>query len=184
MRRKNLTGERIMSYITQALLILMKNEPYEKITISEIAKKAGVDRTTYYRHFSSKVEILSKYLDSIMQEFLDTYKKSGSTDFTQYILTIFRTIYLHKDNLLLIHRSEQSYLLLNVLSKRFFFDEFMKNAAVEKQYEVSYTIGGIYNNCILWFSRGMKETPEQMSEIALSFKTEESLTMLNVQPIK
>ncbi|AYD39433.1 TetR/AcrR family transcriptional regulator [Clostridium fermenticellae] len=180
MRRKNLTGERIASYITQALLILMRSEPYAKITIAGITERAGVDRTTYYRHFSSKEEIISKYLDSIMQEFLDVYQKSGSTDFTQYILTIFRTIYLHKDNLLLIHRTGQSYLLLNVLSKRFLFDEFTKNATVEKQYEISYTIGGIYNNCILWFSRGMKETPEQMSKIAQSFKTEESLTMLNV----
>ena len=115
-----------------------------------------------------------------MQEFLDAYQKASSTDFAQYTLTIFRTMYLHKDDLLLIHRTGQSYLLLGVLSKRFLLDEFTKNATVEKQYEVSYTIGGIYNNCILWFSRGMKETPEQMSRIALSFKTEESLTMLNV----
>ena len=180
MRKKNLTGERIASYITRALLILMKSQPYARITIAEITKRACVDRTTYYRHFSSKEEILSKYLDDVMQEFLDAYQKASSTDFAQYTLTIFRTMYLHKDDLLLIHRTGQSYLLLGVLSERFLLDEFTKNATVEKQYEVSYTIGGIYNNCILWFSHGMKETPEQMSRIALSFKTEESLTMLNV----
>ena len=37
-----------------ALLALMKQKPFEKITADEIAAKAGVGRVTYFRNFSSK----------------------------------------------------------------------------------------------------------------------------------
>ena len=51
MRRKNTTTEMMMGYMCSALLELMLEKDYAKISIGEIAKKAGVDRSSYYRHF-------------------------------------------------------------------------------------------------------------------------------------
>ena len=45
MRRKNLTSEMMMSYIAEALVLLMQQKPYSEITIGEITKKAGVNRS-------------------------------------------------------------------------------------------------------------------------------------------
>ncbi|HIS07210.1 MAG TPA: TetR/AcrR family transcriptional regulator, partial [Candidatus Choladocola avistercoris] len=44
-----------------ALLLLMEKKPYEDITITEIAKKAGVSRMSYYRLYKSKDDILEQY---------------------------------------------------------------------------------------------------------------------------
>lgn len=46
MRRKNETSENMMDYITEALLILMREKRYDKIAIGEITTKTGVDRAT------------------------------------------------------------------------------------------------------------------------------------------
>ncbi|SDN21855.1 TetR/AcrR family transcriptional regulator [Actinomyces ruminicola] len=42
-----------------ALLELMQNKPLKKISAGEIASRAGLGRVTYFRHFSSKEEVLA-----------------------------------------------------------------------------------------------------------------------------
>lgn len=179
MRRKNETGDTMMDYMVEALLLLMKEKSYDRIRVGEITERAGVDRTTYYRHFHSREEILERYLRELNAEFMETYRASGHLDFKTYTLTIFQVYYTHKDDLLLIYKAGCASLLLPVLEEGFHFEEYRKNASVRKQYEVSYIIGGIYNNLLFWLSRGMQETPEEMSAIALSYRPEGSLTMLN-----
>ena len=68
-----------------------------------------------------------------------------------------------------------------MLSKRFQFSEIAIEFPLTKQYELSYIIGGIYNNLIFWMSRDMKETPDELTEIALQFRNEDSLSLLSLR---
>ena len=163
MRRKNTTTETMMGYMCSALLELMLEKDYAKISIGEIAKKAGVDRSSYYRHFKSKEDNLS------------------SIDFTLYIHSIYMAFYNYKKEVLLIYHSNLSSLLLDVLSKRFQFSEIAIEFPLTKQYELSYIIGGIYNNLIFWMSRDMNETPDELTEISLQFRDEESISLLSLR---
>ncbi len=45
-------------YIYQALVELMDKKPYDQITVTDIVKKAGVSRMTFYRHYRDKDDIL------------------------------------------------------------------------------------------------------------------------------
>ncbi len=45
-----------------ALLKLMKDHPFDKITVDQITQTAGTGRVTYFRNFSSKSDLLSYYL--------------------------------------------------------------------------------------------------------------------------
>ena len=51
-----------------ALLLLLKQKPFDKITVDEITAVAGVGRATYFRNCSSKDDLLSSYL-------LESYKR-------------------------------------------------------------------------------------------------------------
>ena len=55
---KELTKE----YLFEALIKLMKKMPFEKITVSELTKCAGVSRTAFYRHYSSIDQIIKEPL--------------------------------------------------------------------------------------------------------------------------
>ena len=55
--------------IATALLQLMREKPFEAITVTELARRAGVSRTTYYRNFTSKEDILRASVDQIMDAF-------------------------------------------------------------------------------------------------------------------
>ena len=181
MRRKNTTHEMMMGYMAGALLELMLEKDYTKISIGEIAKKAGVDRSSYYRHFKSKEDIISFFFDMVLKESLDGYTNLSSIDFTLYIHSIYTAFFNYRKEILLIHYANLSFLLLDVLSKRFQFSELAKDFPLSKQYELSYIIGGIYNNLIFWMSRDMKETPDELMEISLQFRNEESLSLLSLR---
>lgn len=181
MRRKDTTHEMMMGYMAGALLELMLEKDYTKISIGEIAKKAGVDRSSYYRHFKSKEDIISFFFDMVLKESLDGYTNLSSIDFTLYIHSIYTAFFNYRKEILIIHYANLSFLLLDVLSKRFQFSELAKDFPLSKQYELSYIIGGIYNNLIFWMSRDMKETPDELTEISLQFRNEESLSLLSLR---
>lgn len=181
MRRKNTTHEMMMGYMAGALLELMLEKDYTKISIGEIAKKAGVDRSSYYRHFKSKEDIISFFFDMVLKESLEGYTNLSSIDFTLYIHSIYTAFFNYRKEILLIHYANLSFLLLDVISKRFQFSELAKDFPLSKQYELSYIIGGIYNNLIFWMSRDMKETPDELTEISLQFRNEESLSLLSLR---
>ena len=93
----------MMDYISQALLLLMYEKPYGDITIGEITKRAGVNRSNYYRHFETKDSIVVFYLDSIMKEYWVEFYGKGSSDFSEYLFTMFEIFFKHKDDLILFH---------------------------------------------------------------------------------
>ena len=53
--------------IESALIKLMEKKDFAHISITEIITKAGVSRVSYYRNYSSKEDILSKYMQSIVK---------------------------------------------------------------------------------------------------------------------
>ncbi|GHV95614.1 TetR family transcriptional regulator [Spirochaetia bacterium] len=51
------------TWIFEALIRLMEKKAWHKITISDITKKAGVARQTFYRHYKSKEAVILQFLD-------------------------------------------------------------------------------------------------------------------------
>ena len=47
--------------ITDGLLKLMNEMPFEKITVSDIVLEAGVGRASFYRHFDSKEAVIRSH---------------------------------------------------------------------------------------------------------------------------
>lgn len=77
MRRKSITTEMMKSYIADALLILMTKKDYTDITVGEIVEKAGVNRSTYYRHFEKKEDVITYFLDQISKDILEWDKAAA-----------------------------------------------------------------------------------------------------------
>lgn len=56
--------------LADSLISILKNKQYNDITITDIAKISNINRSTYYRNFSSKDEIIKFYFNNILKEFL------------------------------------------------------------------------------------------------------------------
>ena len=53
----------------QALLLLLQKKPLDKISVSELCKKAGVNRTTFYNHYTAPSDILYELVQQFAAEF-------------------------------------------------------------------------------------------------------------------
>jgi AcrR family transcriptional regulator len=60
--------QRTKQWIFEAMLLLLDKKPYEQIGISEITEKAGVARTSFYRNFTGKDDVILQYLDDILSD--------------------------------------------------------------------------------------------------------------------
>ncbi|MBQ9033106.1 MAG: TetR/AcrR family transcriptional regulator, partial [Lachnospiraceae bacterium] len=59
----NKTAIASQAAIAEALIELMKDKPYSRISVSEICKRAGVSRQTFYSLFASKDNVISFILE-------------------------------------------------------------------------------------------------------------------------
>jgi AcrR family transcriptional regulator len=60
--------QRTKQWIFEAILLLLDKKPYDQIGISEITEKAGVARTSFYRNFTGKDDVILQYLDDILSD--------------------------------------------------------------------------------------------------------------------
>ena len=65
MGRGTKTTEFLKECLSDALIRLMREKPFDKISINEMAEEAGVNRSTWFRNFTSKNEVLTfKFVQS------------------------------------------------------------------------------------------------------------------------
>lgn len=55
--------------LRDGLVALLKQKPYQKISITEITQQADVARSTFYAHFETKDELLNFFVDDILDQF-------------------------------------------------------------------------------------------------------------------
>lgn len=166
MRRKNTTSDMMKGYMAEALLILMDKKDYADIAISEITEKAGVNRSTFYRNFKSKDEIIKYFFNQIIYKHYVSVTPN-STSIPDYLLEMFTHYYNYKKELLLMYKANITYIILDALNESFL--AIHSDTTVEGCYATRYHTGGIYNVFLLWFDGGMKEKPIEMAKISWSY---------------
>lgn len=163
---------RSRKWIVQALLKLMEEKPYHKISIKEITDTAGLVRKTFYRNFQSKEEVLYEYLAELMAEAEKEFKALET--WTPYSMAnaYFRFWYEHVHFLRLIQKNNLFIILLkhldeyaptifekfNADSTKIFDESFLK-------YYTNFHSAGIWHMLEKWVDGGTKETPEQLAQI-------------------
>lgn len=148
-------------YITETLLLLLKNKEYKDISITEICKKAGVTRTSFYRNFESKEEILLKKVRTVTDNFL---KESAISYKNDTISCYFIKLFTHM---------KQQIELCNALNKAGFihlikdeFDRVFLNTYRQEydEYKSVFLAGGIYNVFLFWFRNNCRDNPEDLAK--------------------
>lgn len=53
----------------EALLTLLEKKPFEYITVSELCKEAGVNRSTFYLHYENTADLLKETTQYVLERF-------------------------------------------------------------------------------------------------------------------
>ena len=164
--QNNITKESIFT----SLMILMEQKNFKKITITEMAKKAGVSRMAFYRNYTVMEDIIIGYLDDLLQEYSNQISDFESIDNHESICLYFSYFRKHEKLITNLINSNITNLLLDRCIK--LFDTLCKESVCSKSfspmnkiYVVEFIAGGMYTLLINWAKNGMKESDEDMATL-------------------
>ncbi|CAL29246.1 TetR family transcriptional regulator [Staphylococcus carnosus] len=63
-KRVKLEKSGTQEWVFQSLMLLLEKENFDKITITKICDKAGINRSTFYRNYENKEDIVIKQLET------------------------------------------------------------------------------------------------------------------------
>ncbi len=156
--------------ITEALVTLMKEIPYNEISVKQILLEAKLAKKTFYRNFESKDDVLLSLIRSNLSDYFRVVD-DGNVD---VLTTIFAYAVQNKELLILLDRNDMLHVVLQCLNEniglhktgsvsesnpfvRLFGD-------LDSEYLISLNIGAVWNVIALWIHQGMKDDPQYVRE--------------------
>ncbi len=155
------TTEFLKECLADALIKLLKNKPIEKITVSEIAKTADIGRTTFFRNFTSKTEVITYKFIRLWERWAEEHNVIERSKFTLDNATeFFEYNYSIKELLELIYSRDLQPAVYDAFYK-VMMPQHGSNAY--ECYESRFYSYGLFGLLDEWIKRGFYESPEQMA---------------------
>lgn len=172
-------SRRTRAALSRALIELVLEQSYEIIEVVEIARRAGVARSTFYAHYLDKDDLLRASTKHFQDVLVAEHKvaTSGQKDPTQRVLGFSRPMfaYLGGQRPLLTALSEGRGGAIVMERLRQVVAELVKSelaggvsSARQLQPEVELLVGGYMSLLAWWLERDRTETAEEMD---LRFRT-------------
>lgn len=150
----------VRTQVTAALLRLMETRAYPTISVSDLASAAQVSRSSIYRNFADKDDILRQYLKRQMEEWRRDFEAEPGQDLSDSLL---RHFYARRDFYLLLYRSGLSWMLYESIQAACGLTPDLPPAAA---YGAAAIAGALFGWADEWLSRGMRETPDELKRFA------------------
>ena len=155
-------------YIVQALFKLMSSYEYEKISVTDIAEKAGVGRATFYRYFKRKEDIILYYFEHNAKVFIFEQRiyPRCREDYIKIVTDVFTLFRQNKEPLKLLRRAHLEFIYLDYLNKNFV--ALFQNEYDEKHSYTPYLYAGmLFNVSMAWLDNDCKEPIEPLAKTVL-----------------
>ena len=150
--------------IADALLVLLKEKPIEKITVDELTSRAGVGRVTYFRSFSNKSEAITFKFIKMWEQYAelndikvrDRFDLDNALHFFQYNLSI-------RHILTLVYKAGQR----EAIHESFYRIMTPPDRGDDTltTYREKFYAHGLYGLLDEWIKRDFRETPEEMAAL-------------------
>lgn len=153
-------------YIVTALFKLMSAYAYEKISVKDIAEKAGVGRATFYRHFKNKEDVIAYYFAHNTRAFVfgqHIYPRCKE-DYINVVSDILRMFKANREPFKLLKKARLSDLYLDFLNRNF-VKTFERDNPDKNQYLPYIYSGMLYNVSMKWLEDDCAEAISVMAEL-------------------
>ena len=150
--------------IADAIIVLIKEKPIEKISIDEIVKRAGVGRATYFRSFHSKNEAITFKFIKMWEQYCelndvkvrDSFDLSNAQHFFEYNYSI-------RHILEIVYRAGLQEAIHESFYRIVLTMEHKSDA--KRLYREKFYAHGLYGLLDEWVKRGFSETPGEMAQM-------------------
>lgn len=158
------TNDYLKECIADAIIVLLKEKPIEKISVDEIVKKAGVGRATYFRAFNSKNEAVTFKFIKMWEQYCELndvqvrnkFDLNNSQHFFAYNYSI-------RHILNIVYQAG----LQEAVHEAFYGIMLSMDSGIvdDKIYREKFYAHGLYGLLDEWVKRDFRETPDAMSQI-------------------
>ena len=175
MRKEN---QRIMltkRLLKESLIRLMEEKEIQKISVSELCRDAGINRVTFYNHYTSPQDLLQEMERELVSDIHNLIKQKGLNRSPQIKERIEVTCeYLNQNRkiakLIFKNNSADSEFTAELFHIPKIWDEMcQKFAAIYgeegKELLITFITRGSYSVIQKWLLDDMSKTPHEMSEI-------------------
>ena len=153
-------------YIKTAMLELLSKQRYDKISITELVKRAGVSRTAFYRNYISKDELIEDIVHELLENTsLDIELIKAYT--LEEIENCYKHIRSQKKEIEIITKASLENLHILNHKKDLAFEIIKKNT--DKSYEDAAFEGAINSIVYKWILDGMKESDIEIARITYNY---------------
>ena len=155
MDKRKIENARVKRSVEDAFFFLLKEKSFSEITVTDLVKRSGVARTSYYHNFNSKEDIIREYIRRLREEIdlaLGHSTKNFGNTLTVPHLTMHLSCYLKEQhNVLLLYDNGFGTLMLEETNR----------------YTEEFISGAIFNTMVQWMKTGARESPNEMARMLL-----------------
>lgn len=173
---KNRNGLKSKEAIKSVFMELIKEKDVSNITVTEIVKKADLNRSTFYQHYYDVYDIVEEIQNNVISEMNFLLKDLNINEFDGENFKILDSIssYLYKNKDLfkvcILHQDVLPFLEELI---KLFTETLLKNPSMTnikdpidvKKMKISYVSGGIVFTYIKWFKDEINCSIEELTEI-------------------
>ena len=177
-RKEDLRVRKTKKAIAEAFMALLEEKTYEEITVNELCDRAGVRRTTFYKHYKDKLDHVACFAKDLRDKFDDIIWKNGKPDSTPdyyvaYAKSLVEFISRHETIVNNIIKSPAFSVLAIALSEQNYRDtydrliESMKagmELCVSPEIVASMIVGAVATTLAVWLIGGRVKPADQLAE--------------------
>ncbi len=147
--------------LNRALLELMVETGYEKLTVQHILDRALVGRATFYLHYRSKEDLLRRSLDMLAQHLREACRSPHGLT-----LAFFRHVDQHRELYRAIVGRESGFIVDQQMRRvvAALLREESGGSGVQAEFVAEYVTGALMSVVTWWLGRNIRLTPEQVDE--------------------
>lgn len=163
--------------LKDALISLMREKDFKKITITDLVQRADLNRGTFYKHFQTKEELLNELIDDVMEDLITSYRapylrtdQFSINELTTTTVKIFEHVASYSEfysmivnsNVLPGFQDRIIHVFTQLTSQEIIMDQV--NERINRELLTSYNVYALFGLIVSWVKGGFKYTPAHMTE--------------------
>lgn len=144
---ENSQSIRSKEWIATGFLTLLDKYNYDEITITEISYEANITRKTFYRHFSSKKEVIMFQINNLLKKYYENIDIEKS-DISKLSISFFEFWRENNSFLTVLEKNKVFHLLLDSFIEFFRINLINDEAFSENKAHIDYHI--YFHSAGLW----------------------------------
>ena len=163
------TNEVVIESITQAMAAMIVDRPFEEISITELVRRAGVSRNSFYRNFKDKDDVLRRYIEGETDEWMGQRGWTHIVDPKENKLRmehLLTHMYEYRDFIAGLKRDGKMHLLAAEFERA-------TKQNIGQYYDpwrLAFLIGGVYQLYVHWVETDYALPPKEVAALFDTFE--------------